>query len=221
MNRRHLALPRVWMLTDERQGDALWDAVARLPRGAGVVVRHYSLPEKERQALARQIARRGVFVAYAGSDVQARAAGAKAVYGTRPSALPRLHPVHNAREIARAERTGAAQLLLSPVFPTRSHPGRVALGSLKFRRLARSTRLPVIALGGMTPARFGQLRRYGAAGWAGIDAFLPSLMGRGRLSEREGREGSDCDVTLPIPSLGQRVRADSTSPDRRGEEIRT
>jgi hypothetical protein len=29
MNRRHLALPRVWMLTDERQGEAMWDAIAR------------------------------------------------------------------------------------------------------------------------------------------------------------------------------------------------
>jgi thiamine-phosphate pyrophosphorylase len=172
MNRRHLALPRVWMLTDERQGDALWDAVARLPRGAGVVVRHYSLPEKERQALARQIARRGVFVAYAGSDVQARAAGAKAVYGTRPSALPRLHPVHNAREIARGERMGAAQLLLSPVFPTRSHPGAKTLGPTRSRRLALAATIPVIALGGMTPSRFRQLKRYGAAGWAGIDGWI-------------------------------------------------
>jgi thiamine-phosphate pyrophosphorylase len=186
MNRRHLALPRVWMLTDERQGDGMWFTIDRLPLGTGVVVRHYSLPEQERQALARRIAGRGLFVAYAGSDRQARAAGAGAVYGTRPGTLPRLHPVHNAREIARAERTGAAQLLLSPVFPTRSHPGARTLGPARFRRLARKTTVSVIALGGMTPARFRKLKRSGAAGWAGIDAFLPSPRGRGRLAERAG-----------------------------------
>jgi thiamine-phosphate pyrophosphorylase len=172
MHRRHLALPRNWLLTDERQGEALWDAIARLPPGTGVVVRHYTLPEPERQALARAIAERGLFVAYAGTDKQARAAGAHASYGTRSSTLPRLHPVHNAREIARAERTGAALLLLSPVFPTRSHPRAQVLGPRRFARMAQNARTPVIALGGMTPKRFERLRLHGAAGWAAIDAWI-------------------------------------------------
>jgi len=172
MNRRHLALPRVWMLTDERQGTALWDAIGRLPRGAGVVVRHYSLPERERQALARRIARRGLFVAYAGPDMGARRAGAKAIYGTGPSRLPRIQPVHNRAEIVAAERSGAALMLLSPVFPTRSHPGARALGLLRFGMLASGTRTPVIALGGMTSRRSRRVCRLGAAGWAAIDAWI-------------------------------------------------
>ena len=172
MSRRHHALPRVWMLTDERQGEALWEALDRLPKGAGVVVRHYSLPEEERQALARRIGERGWFVAYAGPDQAARSAGAGAVYGTSPSALPQLYPVHNAREIARAERMGAALLLLSPVFPTRSHPGARTLGPLRFGRLVRTTSTPVIALGGMTPERFQRLKPLGAQGWAAIDAWI-------------------------------------------------
>ena len=173
MSRRHLALPRVWLLTDERQGERLWDAVDRLPRGAGVVVRHYSLAEGEREALARRLLSRGLTVAYSGSEGAARRIGAHAVYGPGPrGVLPRLYPVHNAREIARAERAGAALLLLSPAFPTRSHPGAHALGPARFSRLAKTTRLPIIALGGMTSDRFRRLSRLGADGWAAIDAWV-------------------------------------------------
>lgn len=171
MNRRHLALPRVWMLTDERQGEALWDAVARLPRGAGVVVRHYSLPFAERVAMVRRLRRQGLFVALSGTGAEARRAGADAVYGRVAETLPLLYPVHDGREIVAAERAGAALLLLSPVFPTRSHPGARALGPLRFASLARTTQKPVIALGAMTPARFRRLRHLGAQGWAAIDAW--------------------------------------------------
>lgn len=174
MSRRHLALPRVWMLTDERQGDALWAALDRLPKGAGVIVRHYSLQEKERRAMARRIARRGMFVAYSGSENAARQAGAIAVYGAAktPGRLPRLFPVHNRREIIAAKRAGAALLLLSPVFPTRSHPGARALGPLRFGTLARTVQTPAIALGGMTPNRFKRLKSLGSHGWAAIDAWM-------------------------------------------------
>jgi thiamine-phosphate pyrophosphorylase len=174
MNRRHLALPRVWMLTDERQGEAMWDAIARLPPGAGVVVRHYSLPLADRLAMARRIRADGRFVAFAGAEDDARQAGAQAVYGAsqRRGPLPRLYPVHNRSEIGAAERAGAALLLLSPVFPTRSHPGARTLGPHRFARLAASARKPVIALGGMTSPRFRRLQKLGAEGWAAIDAWV-------------------------------------------------
>ncbi|MFD1610657.1 thiamine phosphate synthase [Sphingomonas tabacisoli] len=171
MNRRHLALPRVWMLTDERQGVALWDAAARLPRGAGVVVRHYSLPFVERAVMVRRLRRQGLFVALSGTDAEARRAGADAVYGRAAGALPLLYPVHNRREIAAAERARASLLLLSPVFPTRSHPGGRTLGPLRFGLLVRATQKPVIALGGMTAVQYRRLRGLGAQGWAAIDAW--------------------------------------------------
>ena len=63
----------------------------------------------------------------------------------------------------------ADALVLSPVFPTRSHPGGKVLGPLRFRLLAARTRLPVIALGGMDARRASRL---GTPAWAAIDAFL-------------------------------------------------
>ena len=35
--RQARSLPRLFLMTDERMGDGLWDALARLPKGAGVV----------------------------------------------------------------------------------------------------------------------------------------------------------------------------------------
>jgi thiamine-phosphate pyrophosphorylase len=178
MKSRHLALPRVWMLTDERQGEDLWSAIDRLPRGAGVVVRHYSMPEGEREALFRRVQgiarRRGLSVAFSGTDQRARRLGADAVYGQdrRRSRLPRLYPVHSRAEIIEAERAGAALLLLSPSFGTRSHPESPALGPVRFGLLARTARTPVIALGGMTSRRAQRLAGFGAEGWAAIDAWI-------------------------------------------------
>jgi thiamine-phosphate pyrophosphorylase len=175
MPRRHPALPRLWLLTDERQGDALWSALRRLPRGSGVIVRHYSLPPKERVALFRRIRRlgHGLVLAWSGTEAQAQTLSADAVYGTdpRPGRLPRLYPVHNAREITAADRADAALLFLSPVFPTRTHPGARPLGPLRFARLARTTGKPVVALGGMTSPRGRRMLSMGACGWAAVDGL--------------------------------------------------
>ena len=48
MRHRH-PLPEAWLFTDARMGDALWRAIARLPRGSGIVFRHDDA--EDRQAL--------------------------------------------------------------------------------------------------------------------------------------------------------------------------
>ena len=58
--------------------------------------------------------------------------------------------------------------MLSPVFVTRSHPGGKALGATRFHALATRSALPVIALGGMDPAR---ARELGWSRWAAIDGL--------------------------------------------------
>ena len=173
MRRRH-SLPRIWMMTDERQSEALLGATERLPAGAGIVFRHYSLPEADRRALFEQVRaitrRRRLTLLLAGPAAQARAWGADGSHGRSPGAGLRTAPAHDLREIRAAERAGAAAIFLSPVFPTRSHPGAPALGPARFTLLARRTRVPVIALGGMDAERFQRLR--GAYGWAAVDAWI-------------------------------------------------
>ncbi|MDT9599569.1 thiamine phosphate synthase [Sphingosinicella rhizophila] len=175
---RRQPLPRLWMFTDERQSQMLWSALERLPRGSGVVFRHYSLGQQERRLLFRKVKRlcrrRGLLLLLAGDIGLGRAWRADGVYGRgadrHPTPLLRGKSVHDLAELKTAERARADVLFISPVFPTRSHPGRPTLGRRGFAALARRTRLPAIALGGMDGKRGRAMAAY-AYGWAAIDAW--------------------------------------------------
>jgi len=164
-------LPRLWLMTDERQGDGVLDAVARLPQGAGIVFRHYSLKEVARRDLfdrVRAAHRRLLLLLAAPADV-ARAWGADGSHGPGPGEGLRTASAHDLAEIRAAEAAGAAAIFLGPVFTTRSHRGREPLGPDRFAEMVRQARLPIIALGGMNAERAKMLS--GAYGWAGIDAW--------------------------------------------------
>ncbi len=168
-------LPRLWLMTDERLGDGLLDAVGRLPCGAGIVFRHYGLTEKERRALFDRVkaaARsKDLLLLLAGPAALAEAWGADGSHGRGPGTGLRSAPAHDLAEIRTAERAGANLLFVSPVFATPSHPGAVPLGIAGFTHLARATRLPMVALGGMKAEHAAALRSAGAYGWAGISAW--------------------------------------------------
>lgn len=174
MPRRH-PLPHRWLMTDERLGDALLPIVRTMPRGSGIVFRHYATPPAERRALfaaVRRIARaRRHMLLVAGPVLP----GADGVHGRRARGGRGLatRPVHNRAERIAAERAGVDAILISPVFATASHPGAAALGRVRFGMLVRGARVPVIALGGMTAARARTLN--GIAGWAAIDAWASEL----------------------------------------------
>ena len=78
----------------------------------------------------------------------------------------RLVTAHSLHEIGMAQRLRADAVLLSPVFPTRSHPGTNVLGPVRFRLLARHAQVPVIALGGVNAHRARGLKW---KKWAAID----------------------------------------------------
>lgn len=176
---RQTAWPRQWLMTDERIGERLWEAVERLPRNdGGVVFRHYATGAQERRALARGVAeacrRRGLVLAIARDGELARAVGADLIHNPAepPAGLPFSRAVHSITEADAAREQGAALVFVSPVFPTRSHPGQVPLGIELALRIARTAGVPAIALGGMDANRFAKLEREGFYGWAAIDAWL-------------------------------------------------
>lgn len=166
-------LPRLWLMTDERQGEALFDAIGRLPAGAGIVFRHYGLSPEERRALFDRVkaaaCSRRLLLLLAGPAEAARSWGADGSHGRGPGGGLRTAPAHDRAEIREAEASAAALIFLSPVFETRSHPGARPLGPARFDQLAGETRLPVVALGGMDATRAARLEN--AWGWAGIDAW--------------------------------------------------
>lgn len=170
--RRCQPLPRLWLMTDERQGEGLWQALEALPSGSGVVFRHYSLAPHERKSVfarLRALANRKRLLLVAAGPQLLGADGTHGRHPRKPGKQLKTAPVHGLREIRAAEAAGAMLLFLSPVFPTRSHPGAKPLGRVRFAALARQTKLPVIALGGMDERRARSL--VGAYGWAAIDAW--------------------------------------------------
>jgi thiamine-phosphate pyrophosphorylase len=165
---RRQPLPRLWLMTDERLGESLWEALERLPRGSGVVFRHYTLAPCERRALferVRRIARRRRLLVLAGPELPG-----DGVHGGRHGGFSA--SAHSLKELKIAERSGVQLIFLSPAFPTRSHPGARALGPVRFGLISRHARVPVVALGGLGARRARRLPNI--HGWAGIDAWLSS-----------------------------------------------
>ena len=80
--------------------------------------------------------------------------------------------VHSLAEARAAEKAGADYLLFGPVFAT---PGKEAFGAPQgvpaVRRLVESVRVPVWAIGGITPENAAELRGAGVAGVAAIRAI--------------------------------------------------
>ncbi|WP_235536947.1 thiamine phosphate synthase [Sphingomonas sp. Root241] len=159
-------------MTDERMDESLWTALERLPRGGGVVFRHYGLGLADRRALFAKVARiarrRRLVLIRAGAERLAR--GESGVHAQRGAGL-RTWPAHSRREAMAGVRAGADLLFVSPVFPTRSHPGARSLGQARLGLMIRGLPVPIIALGGMNARRAASLQPLGIYGWAAIDAW--------------------------------------------------
>lgn len=84
---------------------------------------------------------------------------------------------HDQAQLARARELGCDFAVVSPVFPTASHPGRMSLGWAGFEVLAASAGIPVFALGGLGPEVLAEAWRAGAQGIAAIRGLWPATRG--------------------------------------------
>ncbi|MEL6378758.1 MAG: thiamine phosphate synthase [Pseudomonadota bacterium] len=173
---------RLLVMSDAQRLPGLGQLIAQLPRDSAVIFRDYSDPERTimGKRLRALCARHAVGFLVAGDPGLARRLGADGLHV--PGWLLR-HPgrwsgvartvtaaCHSLADINRAARCGAQAALLSPVFPTQSHPGALALGRQRFLALASRAPLPVFALGGVTADNAARLRATGVAGLAVISA---------------------------------------------------
>ena len=196
------ALPsRLLLVTDRHQAaapldDILADAIAAGARW--IWFRDRDLPPAERHALAQRLlaltrprgarlsiggdidlaaalATDGVHLA-AGAPVAAARArlGASALIGVS---------AHSDAEVAAAAAAGADYATLSPIFPSASKPGYgPALGLAGLGRAARHD-MPVLALGGVTPARAAECLEAGAAGIAVMGEVMRAAARPGGVRE--------------------------------------
>jgi thiamine-phosphate pyrophosphorylase len=80
---------------------------------------------------------------------------------------------HSAAELEAASQEGADFAVLSPVFKplSKDYKSDAVLGLTAFEQLARTTPIPVLALGGVTHENADSCIQSGAAGIAGISLF--------------------------------------------------
>jgi thiamine-phosphate pyrophosphorylase len=194
--------PALYLITDRRatRGRPLAEVVARALRGAArfrradgrlplaVSLREKDLPDRELAALAREI---GALAAAAGADLYingrldlALACGAQGVHlpadGLVPGQVRALDPqlrvavsTHTVEEARLAAESGADFVVFGPVFPPTSKTSFLApRGREGLARAAASSAAPVLALGGVTPARAEVCRLAGARGLACIGALM-------------------------------------------------
>lgn len=193
-------LPRQWLLSDERLKTGIAELAALLPPGSGIVLRHDSLAPSVRWRLLRRLMRiartRRLTILLAGLPGAARRWGAHGIHLRQRDAsharqahrlgLLLTMPVHDARDARRARKARADGAFISPLHPTRSHPGAPALARAAWQRLARLSGTQAIALGGMTPARARALSRASGInpGWAAVDAWEEKAAKRRQRQKR-------------------------------------
>lgn len=175
-------LPRALFVTDPVRATDILGIAQRLPRGFGIVWRHFGAADRLEagRQLARLCRRRGIVLLVSADPVLAARIGAHGVHwpearlgGVRlkPAGLIETAAAHSPRAIARAARLGVDAVIVSPVFSSRSPSATIPLGALRFRQMARGARLPVYALGGLTAANAARAMAH-TAGWAAIDGVV-------------------------------------------------
>ena len=92
--------------------------------------------------------------------------------------------IHNVDEAKKRETEGADFITYSPIYLTASKPGYgPAVGVANLAKLAKQVKLPIFALGGITPARVAACMEAGAAGIAVMSGVM-SPTGAGEEAKR-------------------------------------
>ena len=106
--------------------------------------------------------------------------------------------VHSRDEAVRAEEgEGLDYLLFGTVFSTSSKPGAAPTGVSGVADVAAATRLPVIAVGGMSASTVQALRDTGAAGFAAIGFFADGSADQLQVSVHQASLAFDTPRGVP------------------------
>jgi thiamine-phosphate pyrophosphorylase len=178
------AIPRLWFFTDPVRAPDPVAVVRRLPKGTAVVYRAFGAADAEATAntLRRLTRARGLLLLIGADDALAARVKADGIHlperlAHRAVRLKRGHPgwlvsvaAHGRAAIERGRHADA--VVISAVFPSNSPSAGRPLGPLRFALLARTSRAPIIALGGVNNKNAPRLLNTGAAGVAAIEGLL-------------------------------------------------
>ena len=145
--RRRQTVPRQWLIIADQGTIA---PAFRLPRGSGILLLQ-PLSGRAMRRLRQSARQRSLTIV-------------KEQRGTAKR-------VHNVRELRGALLARTPLNLLSPLYPTSSHPGWKPIPRMRAAALARLGERKLLALGGMDARKYALVKRLGFRGWAGISAF--------------------------------------------------
>ncbi len=168
-------LPALVLMTDDARLDDPLAAAHALPKGSMVVARaRHGL-----EPLARALLKMRCTVLIAGDPLLAVRLGAHGIHLPEARAgeaaywcarFPDMLITASAHSLHALARDHVDAFFLSPVFETKSHPGRAALGAARANLMARQARVPVYALGGIDARKAALLS--GFRGIAAIGALV-------------------------------------------------
>ncbi len=176
------------VMSDQKRLPRPDQIIAHLPQGSVFIFRDYALKNREEVAYAlRALAKRQrIFFFVAGDMGLACRVNADGLHVpshllSQPGRIDVCRgrarrwmisaACHNQVDLLRARDFRADFALLSPVWPTQSHPGERALGLAKLKVLARAADMPVIALGGINLRNMQRLQGRNIQGIAGISMY--------------------------------------------------
>jgi thiamine-phosphate pyrophosphorylase len=184
---RLINLPPVIFMTDAERTPDPGAAIKRLPKGAGVIFRHYQVPNRKEiaQSLVLLCRQRRITFLVAEDWRLAMEINADGIHlpehdlrswrgcSTRLGGKNFMitAAAHSQKSLWAAARAGVNAVLVSPVFPTVSHPKNVPLGITRFANMCRVSPVPVYALGGISKNNLARLHNSGCVGVAGIGLF--------------------------------------------------
>ena len=151
-------LPAGWYVTDPARTPAIKETVGNLPRGIGVIFRHFG--DAVQLSIARDLAgicrEQGRPLLVSADPDLANAIGADGVHwpaklarrATRAAGLASMS-VHNVQELRLSRILGMDAILVSTVFPSDSPSARAAIGLERLARVRQSQGPTIYGLGGI------------------------------------------------------------------------
>ena len=185
MRKRRMHFPPLIFITDQHRCSNPEIIASNLPRGSAVLLRDYGLSDRKLlgQRLRRVCRDNNLIFLVAGNGPLAITLSADGIH-FREAQIPQVrswrirHPnwlvtvsTHSEESIRKAARGGADAALISPIFPSDSHPTAKPLGVTKLSHLISSVPIPLYALGGITPKNQARLTNLSLLGIAGISGF--------------------------------------------------
>jgi len=177
--------PPILALTDPARTPDPVALAKALPRGSGLIYRHFGTEDRHRTALSlsKIAARRNLSLLIGNDPGLALAVRAQGVHWPEANMHLARHwknrfaimtcAVHSRRALTKAKQADLSAALLSSVFPSQSPSAGQAIGPLAFRQLARESKLPLYALGGLNSENMGKVADFG--GIAAIDGLRPLI----------------------------------------------